>query len=65
MAQLAKVEAEHGAAAFLVSLLQYVVGFPRKDALDMLSQAHRPIVELVGVDAVNLTLEDVAQIWPS
>ena len=62
--RLAVVEGEHKAAASLVPLLQDVAGLPRRDALDLLSMARQPLVELVGAGAVRVALDDVAQIWP-
>ena len=62
--RLATVAGEHEASAVLVSLLQGVASLSRGDALDLLSQAHRPIVEVVGLDAIKAAMEDVAEVWP-
>jgi hypothetical protein len=62
--RLATVEGENEASAALVSLLQGVASLSRGDAIDLLYQAHRPIVEMVGLDAIKAALEDVAEVWP-
>jgi hypothetical protein len=64
VARFATVNTEAEAAALLVLLLKYVANLPRRDALDMLSQANRPLVAIIGVDAIKVALEDVVQIWP-
>ena len=63
-ARLAAVGGEHETAASLASLLQDVAGLPRRDALDLLSIASRPLVELVGAGVVRVALDDVSQMWP-
>ena len=62
--RLATAVGEPEISAALVSLLQEVASLSRGDALDVLSQAPRRLVEMVGLDAIKAATDDVAEVWP-
>jgi hypothetical protein len=58
---------DHGTmevAGQFVHLLDDVASFPRRDGLDLLNSAATSIIELIGSEAANAALDDIAGLWP-